>query len=231
MEKGIEIIFEDENILVLNKPFGLVVNRSNTYKDLTLQDILDARYLKQSDVVDEEFVRRSGIVHRLDKDTSGVIVVAKNPDSFYFLQRQFKERRTFKEYIAIVHGKVEDEVLEIDAPIARNPKNPLKIAIVSDGKNAFTRVEKVKIFNKEDVSYTFCKIFPKTGRTHQIRVHLSAVGHPVAGDVVYCAKNLLGTDEKAFGRMMLHAHFLGFSNPQTNKFQRFEAPLPREFQI
>jgi 23S rRNA pseudouridine1911/1915/1917 synthase len=231
MEKGIEIIFEDENILVLNKPFGLVVNRSNTYKDLTLQDILDARYLKQSDVVDEEFVRRSGIVHRLDKDTSGVIVVAKNPDSFYFLQRQFKERRTFKEYIAIVHGKVGDEVLEIDAPIARNPKNPLKIAIVSDGKNAFTRVEKVKIFNKEDVSYTFCKIFPKTGRTHQIRVHLSAVGHPVAGDVVYCAKNLLGTDEKAFGRMMLHAHFLGFSNPQTNKFQRFEAPLPREFQI
>ena len=231
MEKEIEIIFEDESILVLNKPCGLVVNRSNTYKESTLQDILDARYLREFDVADEEFIKRSGIVHRLDKDTSGVIVVAKDPDSFYFLQKQFKERRTFKEYIVVAHGRVGDEIIEIDAPIARNPKNPLKIAIVSDGKSAFTRVEKVKIFNKEGNSYTFCKVFPRTGRTHQIRIHLSAVGHPVAGDSIYCAKNLLKTDEEVFGRMMLHAHFLGFFNPRTHKFQRFEAPLPKEFQI
>ena len=231
MEKEIEIIFEDENILVLNKPSGLVVNRSNTYKDLTLQDILDAKYFKKCDVIDEEFIKRSGVVHRLDKDTSGVIVVAKNLDPFYFLQKQFKERRTFKEYIAISHGRVGDEIIEIDAPIARNPKNPLKIAVVSDGKSAFTKVEKVKVFNKENTDYTFCKVFPKTGRTHQIRAHLSAVGHPVAGDTIYCAKNLLETDEKIFGRMMLHAHFLGFFNPKTHKFQRFEALLPKEFQI
>jgi 23S rRNA pseudouridine1911/1915/1917 synthase len=231
MEQKIEKIFEDENILVLNKPFGLVVNRSNTYKGLTLQDILDDDYFKESDASDEEFIRRSGIVHRLDKDTSGVIVVAKNPNSFYFLQKQFKERRTFKEYIAIVHGRVGDEIIEIDAPIARNPKNPLKIAVVSDGKSAFTRVEKVKNFNKENTDYAFCKVFPKTGRTHQIRVHLSAVGHPVAGDVVYCANNLLEMDEKVFGRMMLHAYFLGFFNPKTHKFQKFEAPLPKEFKI
>lgn len=232
MEKEIEKIYEDENFLVINKPSGLVVNRSNTYKDRTLQDMIEDEYPSLfKGVTDEEFLNRTGIVHRLDKDTSGVILSAKNVDTFYFLQKQFKERKTFKEYEVISHGEIEDEIVEIDAPLARNPKSPLKIAVVSTGKPAFTRIERVKVHNIGDKLYTHLKVFPKTGRTHQIRIHMYALGHPVAGDQIYCAKNLLEYDTEVFGRMMLHARFLGFINPTTQKFQRFETPLPKEFKI
>ncbi len=232
MEKEIEKIYEDEDIIVISKPSGLVVNRSNTYKNRTLQDIIEEEYpLLFKNISDEEFLSRSGIVHRLDKSTSGVMVVAKNPDAFYFLQKQFKERNIYKEYVVVSHGEIEDEIVEINAPLARSPKSPLKIAVVSSGRVAFTKIEKVKVSQIEGRIYTLAKVFPKTGRTHQIRVHLSAIGHPVAGDPIYCAKNVLELDIKSFGRMMLHARFLGFLSPQTQKFQRFEAPLPNGFKI
>jgi 23S rRNA pseudouridine1911/1915/1917 synthase len=232
VEKEIEKIFEDDNILVVNKPTGLVVNRSNTYKDVTLQDIFEKHYPTVfEDVEDEEFISRSGIVHRLDKDTSGVIIIAKNPESFYFLQRQFKKRKTYKEYAVVSHGKIENEIVEIDAPLGRNPRNPLKSAVVSSGRTAYTKIEVKKTFEIEDKIYTLGMVFPKTGRTHQIRVHLSAIGHPVVGDTIYCPKNLLETDLKVFGRMMLHAKILGIISPSDEKFHRFESPLPKEFKI
>jgi len=232
MEKELKVIYQDEKILLMDKPSGLVVNRSNTYKDKTLQDILeDSNIVNLKGVSDEEFVGRSGIVHRIDKDTSGVILVAKDVETFEYLQKQFKERRTLKEYYAVVHGEIEDEILEINAPIGRNPKSPLRMAVVSTGKPAFTRVEKLKVFEIGDTTFTLVRVFPKTGRTHQIRVHLFAIGHPVAGDEIYCAKNLLERDVEVFGRMMLHARFLGFYTPIDSKFQRFESPLPKEFKI
>lgn len=232
MEKEINIIYEDEHLVLLDKPSGLVVNRSNTCKELTLQDILDSKYKKNlKDVEDTEFINRSGIVHRLDKDTSGIILAAKDVDTFRFLQRQFKERKTLKEYYVLVHGNLEDEIMEINAPLGRNPKNPLKMAVVSTGKNAFTRVEKIKNSINSDKEYSLARVFPKTGRTHQIRVHLFAIGHAVVGDSIYCAKNLLEQDLEYFGRMMLHARFLGFTHPLTGKFRRFESPLPKEFKI
>lgn len=232
MEKEFEIIFEDEGILVINKSHGLVVNRSNTYKDVTLQDLIEQKYPDLFDkVIDEQYISRSGIVHRLDKDTSGIIVVAKNVDNFYFLQKQFKERRTYKEYKVVAHGHIEDEIVEIEAPLGRSPKNPLKMAVVSTGKQALTKIEREKLLNIEESFYTLAKVFLKTGRTHQIRVHLNAINHPVAGDKIYCANNLLEKDLNIFSRMMLHAHFLGFTNPTTQKFQRFESPLPKEFKI
>ena len=232
MEKEIEIIFEDENVLIIDKPSGLVVNRSNTYKETTLQDILESNYPKIfKNVVDEEYLSRSGMVHRLDKDTSGVMVVAKNPDSFYFLQDQFKQRKTHKEYVVITHGEIEDEIIEIDAPLARNPKSPLKIAVVSEGRSAYTKVERIKVSEINGIFYTQARVFPKTGRTHQIRVHLSAIGHPVAGDPIYCSSNLLKLDIDIFKSLMLHAEFLGFISPTTKKFCRFKSPLPKEFEI
>lgn len=234
MEKGIEKIYEDENMLLVNKPSGLVVNRSNTSVGKTLQDALDEEYfLKMSEdkKTDEEFASRSGIVHRLDKDTSGILLAAKNLEAFNFLQEQFKERNVYKEYTAVVHGRVEEEAAEIEAPLARNPNSPLKYAVVSSGKPALTKFEKIKDLEIAGQSYTLLKIIPKTGRTHQIRVHLSAIGHPIAGDVIYCARNLLEMDFKPFGRLMLHSRLLGFLNPKTQKFQRFEAPLPKEFQV
>jgi len=232
MEKELKIIYQDEKILLMDKPSGLVVNRSNTYKEKTLQDILEeSNIVNLKGVSDEEFVGRSGIVHRIDKDTSGVILVAKDVETFEYLQKQFKERRTLKEYYVVVHGEIEDEILEINAPIGRNPKSPLRMAVVSTGKSAFTRVEKLKVFEMGDATFTLARVFPKTGRTHQIRVHLFAAGYPVAGDEIYCAKNLLERDTQIFGRMMLHARFLGFYTPINEKFQRFESPLPKEFQI
>lgn len=232
MEKEIEKIYEDENILVLNKPSGLVVNRSNTNTGETLQDILERDYLPDvMNADDEEYKSRSGLVHRLDKDTSGVIVVAKNVDSFYFLQKQFKERNVYKEYVALVRGRVDDEEIEVNASLARNPNSPLKYAVVSDGKPALTRINKIRNVNIEGNDYTLLKIVPKTGRTHQIRVHLSAIGHSIVCDKIYCANNLLEVDSKTFRRLMLHAKILGFSNPKTLKFQRLEAPLPIDFQL
>lgn len=231
MEKEIEKIYEDENILLLNKPSGVVVNRSNTYSERTLQDLIEEKYVDVSKFDDEEFVSRSGLVHRLDKDTSGIILIAKNVDSFRFLQSQFKERNIYKEYVAVVHGKIEDEIVEIDASLARNPKNPLRIAVVSSGRNALTRVEREKVVEIENEIYTLVKVFPKTGRTHQIRVHLSAIGHPVVMDNIYCTKKLLEDGSVSFKRMMLHARFLGFMDPKSRKFKRFEAKLPVEFKI
>lgn len=231
MQEEIEKIYEDENMLLLNKPSGLVVNRSNTYSGRTLQDIIEERYLDMKKFEDEEFVSRSGLVHRLDKDTSGIILVAKNIDAFKYLQKQFKERNIFKEYVAVVHGRIEDEITEIDAPLSRNPNYPLRIAIVSSGRTALTRIEKDKVVEIEDETYTLVKVFPKTGRTHQIRVHLSAINHPIVGDKIYCTKKLLEIGLKSFKRLMLHAHTLGFSDPKTHKFVRFEAKIPVEFKI
>lgn len=237
MQKEIEKIYEDESILVINKPSGLVVNRSNTNSGRTLQDILEDDYflksLKAPDNLGEEYVNRSGIVHRLDKDTSGVLVAAKSLEAFQFLQKEFKDRNILKEYVAVVHGRVEDEIVEIDAPLGRNPNTPLKIAVISNGKPAFTKVERVKEIEIElesnKINYTLVKVLPKTGRTHQIRIHLAAIGHPIAGDSIYCSNNLLKVDENVFKRLMLHARFLGFTHPKTQKFRRFEAPLPKEF--
>lgn len=237
MEKEIEKIYEDEDIIVVNKPSGLVVNRSNTNFSRTLQDIIDEEYIskldKSTNDLDKEFFDRSGIVHRLDKATSGVLLIAKTPEAFRFLQKEFKERNIYKEYVAVVHGRIENEEIEIDAPLGRSPNSPLKIAVISSGKRALTKIEKIKEIEIESASekliYTFLKVIPKTGRTHQIRIHLAAIGHPIAGDVIYCSKNLLVNDQKAFGRMMLHARYLGFTNPKTEKFQRFECPLPKEF--
>lgn len=232
MEKEVEKIFEDEKILVISKPSGLVVNRSNTYKKVTLQDILEMDYPDIFDGIDDDqYISRSGVVHRLDKDTSGVVVVAKDPESFYFLQRQFKNRKTFKEYVFISHGIIQDEIIEIDAPLGRNPKNPLKRAVVSSGKSAFTKIEIERVSEIDSHTYTLGRAFPKTGRTHQIRVHLSAIGHSIVGDGIYCPKNLLEIGLETFGRMMLHAKILGIISPSDNKFHRFESPLPKEFKI
>jgi len=233
MEKDLVKIYEDEDILVLDKPSGLVVNRSVTSKSETLQDILEKEYsFESSEVSDElldDFSERSGIVHRLDKDTSGVLVVAKNKHSFNKLISQFKERKAIKVYLGVLCGKIDDEIIEVDAPLKRNPKSPLKFAVVEGGKDAFTRFEKVKDANLDGKDYTLMKIFPKTGRTHQIRVHSAAMGHPIAGDSIYCSIVLLETSKNYFGRLMLHAEKLAFYHPKTDLFMEFVSQVPSEF--
>lgn len=225
------IIYEDAFILVINKEHGLVVNRSTTSPQGTLQDALDIR-LQLNDVDKEsEFYLRSGIVHRLDKETSGVLIVAKTPTAFDYLQKQFKDREVKKEYIALVFGQIQDAVLEISAPLKRDSRNRLKFAVVEDGKDALTRVQKLKDIILDLEKYTLVKASPKTGRTHQIRVHLGALGHNIVGDKLYSTTRQQQLAQAHFNRMMLHAHKITFKHPNTNAEVTFEAPIPEAFLI
>lgn len=228
----VKIVFEDNDVIAINKPSGLIVNRSNTTNELTLQDFLDEKFLAEKGSYTgfpEEFAERSGLVHRLDKDTSGLILAAKNFESMKKLQSQFKSRFVDKEYCAIVIGNIQDEIIEIVAPIKRNPKAPLKYAVVSTGKEAKTRITKVKDLLFNNIHFTYINIFPHTGRTHQIRVHLSAIRHPVAHDEIYCTKKEYELSQRFFNRLMLHSRKIMILHPKTNKELTIEAKLPTEF--
>ena len=219
----LDILYEDSYILVLNKPSGVVVNKSDTSSDITIQDKI-AGYIVADDE-ESEFFQRAGIVHRIDKDTSGVLLIAKDIGSFKRLQKQFKRREVTKEYIAVVHGEIKDDMFEVNAPIKRNPSNRLKYAIVEGGKEAVTRFEKLKTIN----NLTVLKCFPKTGRTHQIRVHLTALGHPIIMDTLYSNVLQLSEAKEKFPRMLLHATKITIKHPQSGEMVTFEAPLPAEF--
>lgn len=247
-------IYEDEYILVLNKPYGMVVNRSKTSPQNTVQDYVENNFdfLKKfniteineknanlseededflSDIDIDEFVTRSGVLHRLDKDTSGVLLIAKDPYTFKKIKHQFKTRTVKKTYLALVMGKVADEKIEIDAPIKRNPSSPLKFAVVSDGKPALTLIERLNFVVRDEHKFTLLRVWPKTGRTHQIRVHLSAINHPIAGDPIYLSKFNYETTTQYFPRLMLHSQALSFEHPYFGKIVTFESPLPPEFEV
>jgi len=225
----LQIIFEDENILVIDKPFGIVVNGVKSYKGFTLQDMIEEKINASGVSADSEFRQRSGIVHRIDKETSGIVLVAKNEPAFIHLKNQFLTRTIEKEYKAVVCGKVEFENIEINAPIGRNPNNFIKMAIVGDERQSLTLVRRdsEKIFG--ELTYTSVTVYPKTGRTHQIRVHLASIKHPVAGDPLYAGKSLYALSFEIFKRMMLHARKILFQSPTSNELVSFESPLPKEF--
>ena len=231
MEEKITKIYENDDYVVIDKPAGLVVNRSNTNATETLQDMLEEESDTYQTATETDFSSRAGIVHRLDKDTSGVLVVAKNEETFLNLQKQFKERQTKKEYLAIVYGQIADFIIDIDAPIRRNPSNPLKLAIVADGKPSQTHIERVKNFGIGQNMYCLLKVYPKTGRTHQIRVHLTALNHPIVGDHIYASKNLLMNSSTDFSRLMLHAKSLSFLDPKTAQPVEYVSPPPLEFEV
>lgn len=233
-ERKIDLIYEDDYILVLNKPSGMVTNISQTtLASDTLQAYLQEKLAKSLSQSDKEgdFYKRSGLVHRLDKETSGVILVAKDEQTFLNILAQFKGREVEKEYVALVFGKLAEEKIEINAPIGRSPAQRVKMAVVEGGREAVTVVERVgeKVVEGQDM--TLVKAFPKTGRTHQIRVHLAATGHPVAGDDLYAGKHRSIFSRKIFGRLMLHAHKITFTHPQTGERVTFEAEIPGEFSL
>lgn len=215
----LEIVFEDEDLLVVDKKSGMIVHPGDGTKDDTLIHAL--LHYCPDELCPIGAPERPGIVHRLDKETSGVMVVAKTEKAYYSLVEQFSERRTEKEYYALVSGILPSSVGQIDQPIGRHPKNRVKMAVVNNGKPALTDWRVISRFSE---SFTLAQVRIHTGRTHQIRVHFSFLGYPLAGDINYGAKKNL-----AFSRVMLHAYCLKFYHPLSGKKLTFAADLPKDF--
>lgn len=213
----VDIIYEDENLAVINKPYGMVVHPCTTTPEHTL---VNALLYKIKDLSGINGVLRPGIVHRLDKDTSGLLCVAKNDMAHKKLSAQLKDKTMYREYYAIVNGVINQDKFEIDKPIGRNKKDRKKMDIIADGRSAQTIVEVLRRYPK----LTLVKCNLKTGRTHQIRVHLKSIGHPVVGDVIYGNKNDYKGDH-----LMLVSKKLSFIHPETNERMTFEIDLPNYF--
>ncbi|PNR97092.1 RluA family pseudouridine synthase [Petrotoga sp. 9PWA.NaAc.5.4] len=220
----LNILYEDDELIVINKPAGLLVHPTNKIKTGTLVNAL-MYHIKDFEKHGGD-ITRLGIVHRLDKDTSGVLVISKTSYSHNILSRQFKDRVTKKNYIALVEGRLKEKESEINLPLGRHPTLRTKRAVVYNGREAITQYKVLKEFN-DMASLVWIRL--KTGRTHQIRVHFKYLGNPVLGDTLY-GKNKF---EKFYGispeRQMLHAIKLGFYHPKTEKWLEFLAPLPNDF--
>lgn len=263
-----EILYEDSQVLVINKPTGMVVNRAVSVKGEAVQDwteeylkILNPKYetLNKSQIENSnfpkslefsrqwrassltgnsklEFAQRAGIVHRLDKETSGCLIIAKNLETFTELQRQFKAREVEKTYLALVHGKVEPASGTISAPIGRLPWNRERFGVLPGGREAETLYKVISTFKVENVGtkhitpayYSLVEFYPRTGRTHQIRVHAKHLHHPLVSDNFYAGRKTSRRDREWCLRLFLHASKISFIHPETKKRIMVEAPLPED---
>ena len=218
-EMNLDIVYEDEDLLVVNKEKGIVVHPApGNYTGTLVNGILH----HCSDLSGINGVIRPGIVHRIDKDTSGILVIAKNDEAHNDLAAQFKEHSIKREYYALVEGKFSNIKGTVDKPISRDKKERIKMAINSDGKRAVTHYEVLEQYDK-GVSLVKCTL--ETGRTHQIRVHMASIGHPLVGDLVYGYKRQKFNIEG----QALHAKTLGFIHPRTKEYMEFTSELPNYF--
>ena len=245
---GMEIptIFEDSEIVVIDKPSGVVCNRAETVKVETLQDWFAEKYKipnsklqinSNNQIINNEeyFLQRSGLVHRLDRETSGVMVMAKTVAAFVSLLKQFKEHSVAKEYLALTHGYWEAREGEISLPIGRRRDDRKKFGVREDGRESVTAYEVIteytnwefpkdlKVDDRGYVGFSLVKFRPKTGRTHQIRVHAKQMGHPVVGDFDYAGRKRNREDRKWCGRVMLQAERIEFEHPRNGKRISFES--------
>lgn len=266
VEINLQVLFEDDDLLAVAKPFGVVVNRSESYKFPTVQDWM-SEYFKKNPPMGREgwqnllpedfnpeygtsqevFTERIGMVHRLDKDTSGILLLAKNPGSLANLLSQFRNRTVVKEYVCLTHGKFAMESGTISLPIARRQDDRKKFGVVPEGRPAVTNYQVEKFFpdfRSEQLDQTsgelrlglyqgfsLVKCQPKTGRTHQIRVHLQHLQHPIVGDYTYVGKKRAKIDSLWCPRQFLHASKITFSHPRTNKNLTVDAPLPEDLSL
>lgn len=269
------IIYEDKDILVLNKPAGIVVNRAQSVLTPTVQDWLEEHFHTKGIIAaqaypndwisqvpkefteeygspEDIFKQRSGIAHRLDKETSGILLVAKHPGSLLALLKQFRLREVQKQYLCLTHGKFGMTKGEISAPIGRRSKNRKLFGIVADGRPAVTQYQVVEYYSEFDAKrvqtelqeesinswsklplssyngFSLVKCWPKTGRTHQIRVHMAHLGHPIVGDYFYVGKKRRKLDALWCPRQFLHAQGISFIHPRTKEAMSFEAELPED---
>ena len=213
----LDIVYEDDDMIVVNKPQGMVVHPAPGHPNHTLVNAL--LYHSPLSTINGTF--RPGIVHRIDKDTSGLLMVAKNDLAHQSLAEQLRNKTNKREYLALVYGQIKEDEGTIDAPLGRNPQDRKKQAVVKGGRHAVTHFKVMKRYD----NFTLVKCILETGRTHQIRVHMKYIGHPLVGDPLYGPRKVIGKDGQ-----FLHAALLGFKHPRTGKELVFEAPLPENFQ-
>ncbi|WP_277294471.1 RluA family pseudouridine synthase [Streptococcus hyointestinalis] len=214
----IEIVYEDSDVAVVNKPQGMVVHPSAGHTSGTL---VNALLYHVKDLSTINGVVRPGIVHRIDKDTSGLLMIAKNDKAHQALAQELKEKKSLRQYVAIVHGNLPNDRGVIEAPIGRSDKDRKKQAVTAKGKPALTRFQVLEHFG----DFTLVELTLETGRTHQIRVHMAYIGHPIAGDPVYGPRKTL-----AGHGQFLHAKTLGFTHPTTGELMTFSVDAPAIFQ-
>lgn len=213
----LEIVYEDSDVLVVNKPKGMVVHPAPGHMTGTL---VNGLMYHCKDLSGINGVLRPGIVHRIDKDTSGLLMVAKNDHAHHSLVEQLVNKTVTRKYTALVHGHIAHDKGTIDAPIARDPKDRQKQAVVDNGKHAVTHFQVIERLG----NYTLVECRLETGRTHQIRVHMNYIGYPLVGDPKYGPKKTID-----FGGQVLHAGVLGFVHPTTEEYLEFEVPIPDDY--
>ena len=214
------ILFEDESMLVIDKPAGWVVNRAQSVKEKTIQD-----WFGIGDGVGE-FYDKGGVVHRLDKDTSGVMVLAKTPQAYEKLKQQFLERKTIKKYVALVHGEFEEQGGVVSTPIERHG---MKFFVGGDlSRTAVTEWKVLRQYSMHNTQYSMLGLIPHTGRTHQLRVHMRYLGHPIVADPIYGDRKTWKKDLQWCSRLFLHAKSLEITHPLTGAKIIFTVELPEE---
>lgn len=222
------VLFEDKHLLIINKPSGLIVTRDKSVKEKTVEDWIESKF--------SNFGQRSGIVHRLDKETSGILLVAKDQDTFLSLQKEFKERKVQKTYLALTHGIFKEQEGEVDAPVGRLPWNRERFGVFPGGRAAKTKYKVLKEYGQEGLpaqageKYSLVEWYPKTGRTHQIRVHAKYLGHTIVSDTFYAGRKTARRDRLWCPRLFLHASKISFNHPQTGEEIAIEAQLPEDLQ-
>jgi 23S rRNA pseudouridine1911/1915/1917 synthase len=212
----LDIVYEDNELAIINKQKGLIVHPASSTKEMTLVSALMHHLTNLSSI---NGTIRPGIVHRIDKDTTGLLIIAKTNQAHLVLSEMLKKHEVSRHYQALVHGYIPHESFSIDLPIARHLSQRKKMAVVKDGRRAVTHVKVLHRYLK----HTLVQVSLETGRTHQIRVHLSHLGYPIVGDPVY------GIKKEAFGQL-LHAYQIQLNHPITSKWMEFEAPLPKHFE-
>lgn len=222
-----QVIFEDKNIIAINKPAGWIVNEAQT----TVGQKVLQNWLADKDyplAKSKEF--RSGIVHRLDKETSGILLVAKNKETFENLQKQFKERKIKKTYLALVHGKVVLDSGEINAPVGRLPWRRDRFGVLPGGREAITKYKALVFYMLHSTYYTLLELYPQTGRTHQIRIHLKYIGHPIVADEFYAGRKTARNDRLWCPRLFLQAKSIEYQDLKKLEYHKVEIDLSLDLQ-